>query len=109
VEGDRSDADHDLRESVPPSPAVREAAAYCGDAHGLNWRIDGPTPAELVKLSVGGRPAWYRLARHPRTGAPALDWLSRLLYVPAPAFRRRRLAPRRTTRPDSAAPPAFSP
>ena len=67
------------------------AAAYCGPAHGLNWPIDDSAPAELVELSVRGKPTWYRLARHPRTGAPATDRVSRLLYVPASDFWRGRL------------------
>ena len=78
-----------------PSRRRGVAAAYCGDAHGLNWLVDDPEPADIVELSVGGRPAWYRLARHPRTGAPALDRLSRFLYVPASDFWRRHLTPPR--------------
>ena len=66
--------------------SVTQAAAYCGPAHGLNWPIEDSIPADLVELSVGGEPVWYRLARHPRTGAPATDRVSRLLYVPALDF-----------------------
>jgi hypothetical protein len=68
-----------------------QAAAYCGPAHGLKWPIDDSIPADLVELSVRGKPTWYRLARHPRTGAPATDRVSRLLYVPASDFWRGRL------------------
>jgi hypothetical protein len=78
------------------------AAAYCGAAHGVKWQIaeiDAAAPAETVELAVKDGTAWYRLVRHPRTGAPALDRLHRLIYVPAQAFRRR---PPRTANDSSA-------
>jgi len=76
---------------TPVCPSM--AAAYCGAAHGLTWQIaqkDGATPAEIVELAVKDGTAWYRLVRHPRTGAPALDRRHRFIYVPAQAFRSRR-------------------
>ena len=85
-------------EHPAPAPArtrVRPstAAAYCGAAHGLKWQIaedDGAAPAEIVELAVKDGTAWYRLVRHPSTGAPALDRRHRLIYVPAQAFLSRR-------------------
>ena len=75
----------------PVRPSM--AAAYCGAAHGLTWQLaqeDGATPAEIVELAVKDGTAWYRLVRHPSTGAPALDRRHRFIYVPAQAFRSRR-------------------
>ena len=77
---------------TPVRPSM--AAAYCGAAHGLTWQIaqaDDATPAEFVELAVKDGTAWYRLVRHPSTGAPALDRRHRFIYVPAQAFRSRRL------------------
>jgi hypothetical protein len=65
----------------------------------LLTEIDAAAPAETVELAVKDGTAWYRLVRHPRTGAPALDRLHGLIYVPAQAFRRR---PPRTANDSSA-------
>lgn len=82
-----------VRASTRPPVLPSMAAAYCGAAHGLTWQIeqeDGATPAEIVELVVKDGTAWYRLVRHPSTGAPALDRRRRFIYVPAQAFRSRR-------------------
>lgn len=80
---------HDRSGESAEGPRSANAAAYCGDAHGLSWRADGPAPADIVEIPVLGRTAIYRLARHPRSGRPAIDHRHRFLYVPAPGFWRR--------------------
>jgi hypothetical protein len=56
-------------------------------------QVEGAAPAEIVELAVDDGTAWYRLVRHPRTGAPALDREHAFIYVPAQAFRSRRPQP----------------
>jgi hypothetical protein len=85
--------EHTAPASTRTAARPSRAAAYCGAAHGLKWQteqVDGAAPAEIVELAVTDGTAWYRLVRHPRTGAPALDREHRFIYVPAQAFRSRR-------------------
>ena len=68
----------------PPDRAAisSDARAYGGPAHGQEWTVDPVEPPPWVELHTGFSSSLYRLARHPRTGRPARDYLGNLLYVP---------------------------
>ena len=68
---------------LPDRAAVSgDARAYGGPAHGQEWTVDPIEPPPWVELRTGFSSSLYRLARHPRTGRPAHDYLGNLLYVP---------------------------
>lgn len=87
-----------LPDEAPTSPAVRlrpvvvgtdgearcRARAYTGDAHHHEWSVRRDDPPEYVDLPLATRTRRYRLVRHPRTGAPAVDHSGAFVYVPAP-------------------------
>jgi hypothetical protein len=63
-------------------PASREARAYCGPAHGMQWTVTEAQPPACVELPCGTSSALYRLVRRPQSNGPARDHLGYYLYVP---------------------------
>lgn len=66
--------------------ARRRARAYTGDAHHHQWSVRRDEPPEFVDLQPATGSRRYRLVRHPRTGAPAVDHTGAFVYVPASEF-----------------------
>ncbi|TKJ16856.1 hypothetical protein [Blastococcus sp. CCUG 61487] len=63
-------------------PAIDQARAYCGTAHGQVWPVDRRHLPLWVELPVDVSTALYRLVLRPRTGRPARDQHGNYLYVP---------------------------
>ena len=64
----------------------RRARAYTGDAHHCEWSVRSDDPPDYVDLPLATGSRRYRLVRHPRTGASAVDHSGAFVYVPAPEF-----------------------
>ena len=63
-------------------PVCREARAYRGPAHGMQWTVTGPEPSACVELPWGTSSVLYRLVPRPHSDRPARDHLGYYLYVP---------------------------